>query len=96
MPRVVKVLMIGSSVVLAASLVAMLALYAVTAIGRANGVEEWGSLNGPAPVWPAVVGFGSMWAAVLSLAALLLLTVISVIHALVRRRPDASEPRSRP
>jgi hypothetical protein len=75
---------IGTFIALGLSVVVFLFVYIYTAIGRSMG-QEWGSLDGPGQVWPAVLGFGSLNLGALSVAVLLLLIVISLIRAAVRR-----------
>ena len=45
-------------ITLALSVVAFLVALGWASVGRALG-QEWSSLDGPEPVWPAVVGFAS-------------------------------------
>lgn len=61
---------------------AFVSVYA--AIGRSMG-QEWGSFDGPGPVWPSVLGFGSLNLAAVSLVVLALLLAISLVRAGARR-----------
>lgn len=45
-------------IMLAVSVVAFLVAVGWATLGRALG-QEWSSLDGPEPVWPAVVGFSA-------------------------------------
>ncbi|MFZ4896363.1 hypothetical protein ACL9RL_18110 [Plantibacter sp. Mn2098] len=76
---------IGALIVLGTGLAAFAFVAAYTAIGRARG-EEWGSLDGPAPVWPAVVGFGSLHLMLLGAVALVILVAVAILRAYVPRR----------
>lgn len=68
----------GASLVL--GIVALLGVYAFAAIGRSRG-EEWGSLVGPEPILPAVVGYGALWVIPISALVLVVLVVIAIGRA---------------
>lgn len=71
---------IAAGTSLALGIIALLGVYAFVAIGRSQG-EEWGSLVGPEPVWPAVIGFGALWVIPISALVLVVLVVISLGRA---------------
>jgi len=73
-----------STLVLGIVVFGLVAVYA--AVGRSRG-EEWGSLNGPEPVWPAVLGFGSMWLMAISAAVLGLLVLVALVRELLSGSP---------
>ncbi|MET0589579.1 MAG: hypothetical protein ABWZ77_00230 [Naasia sp.] len=66
----------------------MLGIWIYGLIGTACG-EDWGSLDGPGPVWPAVIGFGSLNLFFVSIAALGLLAIVGFVRALWRRSESA-------
>lgn len=70
-------------ITLGLSLTLMLLVSGYTEIGRSLG-QEWGSLDGPAPVWPAVLGFASMNLALLSGAVLAVLVSVAAGRELAR------------
>lgn len=82
---IVKKAIVTISIVFGAGLLALLGVITYTSIGRALG-QHWTSLDGPEPVWPAVVGFGSMWLIAISGVTLVLLLLAALIHGLVQER----------
>lgn len=86
-------------IVLVASLFLIVALYFSTRITRSLGVPEWGSLDGPQPVWPAVLGFASMYAAAASAALLVVLSLVAAVRSLLdiccRQHPRGRRRRAR-
>lgn len=77
-----SIVIAASSLVLA--IVALLSVYIFTSIGRSQG-EEWGSLNGPESVWPAVVGFSALWLIPISAVVLVLLIAIALVRDIAPR-----------
>lgn len=77
-----------TAVVLGLSLVTMLLVSGHTETGRNLG-QEWGSIDGPASVWPAVLGFGSMNLALLSGIVLAVLISVTIGRGLARSRRTA-------
>lgn len=75
-------------IVLGLNLTLTLLVSGYTEIGRSFG-QEWGSLDGPAPVWPAVLGFASMNLALLSGVVLPVLVSVAVGRELARSRRAA-------
>ncbi len=69
------------------SIAAFVGVVAYTAIGRARG-EYWSSLNGPEPVWPAVVGFGAMYVIPISAVVLVVLIVVAIVRAYMPKSGD--------
>lgn len=61
------------------SVVALLFVIGYTNLGRSLG-QHWTSLDGPEPVWPAVIGFGSMNLIVVSGSVLLILGIVQFIR----------------
>lgn len=80
-----KQLFLCTLVALVLGVVAVVGVYSYTAIGRSVG-EEWGSLDGPEPVWPSVIGFGGMHLIVISTLALLILALVGLLRAYLPRR----------
>lgn len=79
-----RAIMITASI-LGLSIVALLLVIAYVSVGRGLG-QEWSSLDGPEPVWPAIVGFGSMNLAALSGAILAVLVIVAIGRELSRGR----------
>ncbi|MDY0912302.1 hypothetical protein [Rathayibacter festucae] len=79
-----RVIVITASI-LGLSIAALLLVIAYVSVGRSFG-QKWSSLDGPEPVWPAVVGFGSMNLAALSGATLAVLVLVFVGRELSRGR----------
>ncbi|GAB3142638.1 hypothetical protein GCM10027057_26950 [Marisediminicola antarctica] len=78
---------IAAASTLGLSIAALVGVVAYTAIGRARG-ENWSSLNGPEPVWPAVVGFGAMYVIPISALLLVVLVVSAIVRAYMPRSAD--------
>lgn len=75
---------IGAAITLGLAIIALLGVIGYTAIGRARG-ESWSSLNGPEPVWPAVIGFGAMYVIPMTAVVLVVLIAIAVVRAYIPR-----------
>ncbi len=75
---------IGTASTLGLSLAVLLGIYAYVEIGRALG-EQWSSLDGPGPVWPAIVGFGAIYLIVISAAVLVVLVLVAIARAYLPR-----------
>ena len=78
---------IAAASTLGLSIAAFVGVVAYTAIGRARG-ENWSSLNGPEPVWPAVVGFGAMYVIPISAFVLVVLVVGAIVRAYMPRSAE--------
>ncbi|MET3452638.1 hypothetical protein [Curtobacterium sp. 1544] len=74
-------------IMLAVSVVAFLVAVGWATLGRALG-QEWSSLDGPEPVWPAVVGFSAPYLFALSLVTL---AVLGGIRLATRRTRAAQQ-----
>ena len=72
-----------AAITFAASIVTLLLVIAYTSVGRSFG-QEWGSLDGPAPVWPAILGFAAMNLGALSGSVLAVLVLIFLGRKLMR------------
>jgi len=72
-----------AAITFAASIVTLLLVIAYTSVGRSFG-QEWGSLDGPAPVWPAILGLAAMNLGALSGSVLVVLVLIFLGRELVR------------
>lgn len=70
------------------SVAALLAVIGYTNLGRSLG-QHWSSLDGPEPVWPAVIGFGSMNLIVVSGSVLVILGIVQLIRGARSKRPSA-------
>ena len=70
----------GAAALLGLSLLALAVAVIYGNLGRSRG-EQWGSLDGPEPVWPAVLGFGALWAIPISAIVLVGLVVIAIVRA---------------
>lgn len=79
-----KRLIIAAAALLGASIAVLLGVVAYVEIGRSRG-ESWSSLAGPEPVWPAVLGFGALWAIPISALLLVALVVIAIVRAYLPR-----------
>ncbi|KGJ73394.1 hypothetical protein GY21_11280 [Cryobacterium roopkundense] len=75
---------IGTAGFLGLSVVVVLGIYAYVAVGNSLG-EQWSSLDGPGPVWRAIVGFGAVYAVVISAAVLVVLVLVAVLRAYLPR-----------
>lgn len=78
-----KRLIIAAAALLGASIAVLLGVVAYVEIGRSRG-ENWSSLTGE-PVWPAVLGFGALWAIPISAIVLVALVVIAIVRAYLPR-----------
>lgn len=74
----------GSAITFAVSLLALIGVGIYTAIGRSRG-EHWSSLDGPEPIWPAVVGFGAMNLIAISAIVTIVLVLIAILRAYLPR-----------
>jgi hypothetical protein len=81
----VKTWIIATSIAFGVAVVALMGIRIYTSIGMARG-EPWSSLDGPEPVWPAIVGFGALNLIALSAAMLAFLVGISIVRAPLRER----------
>lgn len=72
-----------SAIVLGASIIALVAVSGYAMLGRSLG-QNWSSLDGPEPVWPTVVGFGSMWMIAISAVVLVGLLIAAAVVRSVR------------
>jgi len=72
-----------AAITLAVSIVTHLLVIAYTSVGRSFG-QEWGSLEGPAPVWPAILGYAAMNLGALSGSVLAALVLLFLGRELVR------------
>jgi len=72
-----------ATITFAASIATLLLVIAYTSVGRSFG-QEWGSLDGPAPVWPAILGYAAMNLGALSGSVLAVLVLIFLGRELVR------------
>lgn len=72
---------LGSFIALAVGIVGVAAIAIYGAIGQARG-EVWGSLNGPEPIWPSVIGFGALNLIALSALAIVILLAIAAVKML--------------
>lgn len=66
------------------SILVFVGVVAYVDIGRSRG-EQWSSLDGPEPVWPAVVGFGALYAIPISAIVLVGLVVAAILRAYLPR-----------
>jgi len=66
------------------SILVFVGVVAYVDIGRSRG-EQWSSLDGPEPVWPAVVGFGALYAIPISAIVLVALVVAAILRAYLPR-----------
>ncbi|WP_104191263.1 hypothetical protein [Cryobacterium sp. Y82] len=73
---------ISAAITLGLAIIALLGVIGYTAVGRARG-ESWSSLNGPEPVWPAVIGFGAMYIIPTAAVVLVALIAIAVVRAYI-------------
>lgn len=71
---------IGAASALGLSVAALLGVYAYLEIGWARG-EQWASLDGPAPVWPVIVGFSAMYLIPISALMLILLVGVAIVRS---------------
>jgi hypothetical protein len=71
---------VAAAGLLGLSILTLLAVIAYVNTGRSRG-EQWSSLDGPEPVWPAVVGFAAMWAIPISAIVLVGLVLAAVVRA---------------
>jgi len=74
----------GAAMTLGLAIIALLGVIGYTAVGRARG-ESWSSLNGPEPVWPAVIGFGAMYVIPTTAVVLVVLIAFAVVRAYIPR-----------
>lgn len=74
-----------TSAVFLASIVAFLAAIAYASTGRALG-QQWSSLDGPAPIWPAVIGYGAPYVTIASALVLIVLVSIALLHRSAQTR----------
>jgi len=79
----------GTAITLGLAIFALLGVVGYTAIGRARG-ENWSSLNGPEPVWPAAIGFGAAYVIPVAAIVLVALVAIAVVRAYM---PRSNTPR---
>ena len=79
-----KRLIIAAAALLGASIAVLLGVVAYVEIGRSRG-ENWSSLDGPEPIWPAVLGFGALWAIPISAVLLVALVVVAIVRAYLPR-----------
>ncbi|TFC96809.1 MULTISPECIES: hypothetical protein [Cryobacterium] len=75
-----KLWIIGVAGALGLSIFALLGVYVYVDIGWARG-EQWASLNGPEPIWPAVVGFGAMYLIPISALVMILLVGVAIARS---------------
>ena len=71
------------------SILALVGVVTYVNIGLSRG-EQWSSLDGPEPVWPAVVAFTALWAIPISAIALVGLVLAAIVRA-YRPRSDSSK-----
>jgi len=67
----------------AVNIVTLMFVIAYASVGRGFG-HEWGSLDGPGPVWPAVLGFAALNVGALSGSVLAVLVLVFVGRELLR------------
>lgn len=81
---------VGTALTLVLGVVSLVGVAVYTAIGSARG-ENWSSLNGPGPVWPAIVGFSAMYVIPISALFLVVLVLIAIVRAYTHQ-PTADSP----
>lgn len=74
-----------SAAIFLASIVALVAVIAYASIGRGLG-QDWTSLDGPEPIWPAVIGYGAPYVTIASALVLVVLAMIALIRRSGRAR----------
>lgn len=66
------------------SILVFVGVVAYVGVGSSRG-EPWSSLDGPEPVWPAVLGFGALYAIPISAIVLIGLVLAAIVRAYLPR-----------
>ena len=83
--KVLRIMALAVAVLMAASMLALVVAWGYTNLGALLG-QQWASLNGPEPVWPAVLGYGGMWLGTITFVALVIIGLVALVATRIRDR----------
>ncbi|MGV8883953.1 MAG: hypothetical protein ACOH19_17545 [Rhodoglobus sp.] len=87
--KFLKVVALTVAIAHAVSLISLVIAWGYANLGALLG-QQWASLDGPEPVWPAFLGYGGMWLGAITFVILVVIGLVALVATRVRDRRAAS------